>query len=305
MRTSIGLRVLVALGLLAGLGALSGCSTAAKADGGALRVVAAFYPLQFVVERVGGPDVQVTTLTRPGAEPHDVELRPRDLAAASDADVLVYLAGFQPAVDDVATRDGERAFDVTAAARLDLLAPGEDDAAGAGVKDPHFWLDPARLADVTSAVATRLAAADPGHAAGYRARADALRSDLAALDGAFRAGLARCAERDLVTGHAAFGYLARRYGLVQRSVTGLDPGAEPRAGDLASVTGFVRDNRVSTVYTEALASPAIAQAVADGGGARLAVLDPVEAITSESAGPDYLAVMRHDLAVLRAGQRCA
>src|SRR4051794_20602078 len=113
----------VTIGVLAGLGGLAGCSARARAADGPLRVVAAFYPLQFVVERVVGPDVQLTTLTRPGAEPHDVELRPRDLAAASDADLLVYLAGFQPAVDDVAAGDGARAFDVAPAARLDLLAP--------------------------------------------------------------------------------------------------------------------------------------------------------------------------------------
>ena len=293
---------------------LLGCGgerPARTSDGPA--VVAAFYPLQYVTHRITGREV--LSLTRPGAEPHDLELRPRDVATANDAEVLVYMRGFQPAVDDVADRLGNRAFDVSPAAALDLKAPEGEDHAGehadetAGAhadehNDPHFWLDPTKLAAVAQAVAERLAQADPAGAAGYRERAAALRAELTDLDGAFRSGLARCESRDLVTGHAAFGYLARRYDLRQRSVSGLDPSAEPSSGDLARVARFVRENKVRTVYTEVLANPALARTVASAGGAGTAVLDPVEGLTDESPGRDYLAVMRANLATLRQGQGC-
>ena len=277
--------------------ALTGCGDLRPARTGPPVVVASFYPLQFVGARVSG--AAVTSLTRPGVEPHDLELRPRDVATAHDADVLVYLRGFQPAVDDVADRLGTRAVDVSPAASLDVAS--EEDA---GSRDPHFWLDPTRLAAVAGLVADRLAATDPAGAAGYRQRATALEAELRSLDADFRAGLASCASRDLVTGHAAFGYLARRYDLVQRAVTGLSPDTEPSSGDLARITRFVRDNGVRTVYTESLVSPALARTVASSAGARTAVLDPLEGLADGATGSDYLTVMRANLATLRAGQGC-
>ena len=309
---------LLVVALVAAL-VLAGCGDArpARREGPPV-VVASFYPLQFVTARITGREV--LSLTQPGAEPHDLELRPRDLATAHDADVLVYLRGFQPAVDDVADRLGDRAFDVAPAATLEPVQPGGDahgdehgdehgdahgDEHGDEHLDPHFWLDPVRLSAVAQSVADQLARADPAGAAGYVQRAAALRDDLADLDEAFRSGLARCASRNLVTSHAAFGYLARRYDLEQVSVSGIDPAAEPSSGDLARLARFVRDNAVRTVYTETLANPALARTVASAGGAGVAVLDPVEGLTDESPGRDYLEVMRADLATLRQGQGCS
>jgi zinc transport system substrate-binding protein len=105
-----------------------------------------------------------------------------------------------------------------------------------------------------------------------------------------------------VTGHEAFGYLGHRYGLQQLGVTGLDPEAEPDAADLAAVAEFVRRQKVMTVYTETLASPDVARALAAETGVRTAVLDPVE---SRPDGGDYLTALRADLVTLRQGQACS
>jgi zinc transport system substrate-binding protein len=281
-------------------------------------VVASFYPLQFVTQRIAGDRAQVTSLTPPGAEPHDLELEPQDVAAVTEADLVVYLKGFQPAVDEaVAGEGGDAGVDVTPAARLDLAAVPEDhegeaeaeggaegEAEGAAGRDPHFWLDPTRLAAVADLVADRLAGVDAEGAATYRANAEKLRAELEALDGELRAGLATCTNKDLVTSHQAFGYLAQRYGLTQVGITGLSPDAEPQPADLARVTDFVRQHQVRTIYYETLVSPAIARTVAGETGARTAVLDPLEGLTEDSDGEDYLAVMRSNLAHLREGQPC-
>ena len=289
----------------------------------ALDVVASFYPLQYAVERVGGDAVRVTNLTKPGAEPHDLELSPRDVASLSEADVVVYLSGFQPAVDDaVSSQAADAGFDVASKARLDLEGTedehgheGEEHAEEEGHAeeeehaeehgtDPHFWLDPTRLADVGDAIAERLAQASPANAATFTANAAALRTDLTALDGEFEAGLVQCTNKNLVTSHQAFGYLAQRYGLTQVGITGLSPEAEPDAATIADVTDFVRANKVTTIYYETLVSPAVAQTVASETGAKTAVLDPLEGISDASAAQDYLGVMRANLAALRAGQPC-
>lgn len=284
-------------------------SPAASSSSGRLSVAASFYPLQWIAEQVGGDLVDVSTLTKPGAEPHDLELTPRDVAAVGDSDLVVYLSGFQPAVDDaVAAEAPDSAFDAADAAHLDLtytpIEGGTEVAAQAGATDPHFWLAPLKLADVVDALAERLGRVDPGHAADFTARAAMLRGSLVALDAEFRAGLSTCTNTDLVTSHNAFGYLAQAYGLDQVGITGLTPEQEPSAADLARVTTFVKDHDVQTIYYETLISPDIADTVASEAGVATAVLDPIEGLTDASAGSDYLAVMRSNLASIRAGQPC-
>ncbi len=302
-------RALTAL-LLTSVVALSGCSVASGSSAGGgkhLRLVASFYPLQWVAKQVAGPAATVDSLTKPGAEPHDLELSPRDVAKVSDADLVVYLKGFQPAVDAVVGKEaGGRGYDVSPAADLSLtytpIEGGQRQSEGA--TDPHFWLDPMRLSAVAAAFAIRLIKLDPANAATYRANADTLKTKLTALDGDFKAGLADCANKDLVTSHNAFGYLGQRYGLVQVGITGLTPDAEPKPADLAAVADFVRKNHVRTIYYETLISPAVARAVAAETGASTAVLDPIEGLNSKSAGKDYLEVMRSNLASIKKGQPC-
>jgi zinc transport system substrate-binding protein len=294
---------------LSACGGAADAPVAATGGGGGLHLVASFYPLQWAAEQVAGPGVSVGSLTKPGAEPHDLELTPQDVATVSDADLVVYLKGFQPAVDDaVAQGAADRSFDVSTAANLNLtytpIEAGQQHGDEAGATDPHFWLDPLRLAAVGDALAARLRTLDPTHASRYQANAAALRSKLETLDRDYKAGLADCANPDLVTSHNAFGYLAQRYGLTQVGITGLTPDEEPKPGDLAGVAKFVEKNHVRTIYYETLVSPAIAKTVAAETGARTEVLDPIEGLTRASQGADYLQVMRANLANIRKGQPC-
>ncbi|RZU30917.1 metal ABC transporter substrate-binding protein [Blastococcus saxobsidens] len=305
-----------ALLLLTGCGGSDGGAAAAGGDG--LSVVAGFYPLEWAASRIGGDLVEVSSLTAPGAEPHDLELTPRDVAGVSDADLLVHLGGFQAAVDEAAeSQAGDHSWDVAEVANLSLTASGddhehaEDEHAEEGhaedeeATDPHFWLDPTRLADVGDALAERLTELDPDGAETYEQNAAALREDLEALDQEMSAGLTDCAVDTLVTSHDAFGYLADRYGLEVVAISGISPSAEPSADQLAQISSLVTERGVTTVYTETLVDPAVAETVAAEAGVRTAVLDPLEGLTDESAGEDYLAVMRANLATLQEGQSCS
>jgi zinc transport system substrate-binding protein len=242
----------------------------------------------------------VSSLTPPGAEPHDLELTPKDVAKISDADLVVYLGGFQPAVDDaVKTEAKHHAENVAPAAHLDRSVTEQGEGTGT---DPHFWLDPQRLSAVSSQIEQRLAQLD---AASYQANLTSLTADLTTLDAEYRTGLADCANKDLVTSHQAFGYLSERYGMTQVGISSLSPDAEPNPAVLARVADFVRKNDVRTIYYETLVSPAIANAVAGETGARTAVLDPIEGITNKSQGRDYFAIMRANLKNLEEGQPCS
>jgi zinc transport system substrate-binding protein len=293
--------------------ALSSCASGTTGDpagDGTISVVASFYPLAFVTERVGGDRVDVTDLTPPGVEPHDLELSPRDVASVVEADLVVYLAGFSPAVDDAVTGEADgRTLDAGQFARLDLRSSGSSSDAGRAEgdgdgADPHFWLDPLRLADVADEVAVQLGELDPGSARTFQANAAELRRELEALDAEFAAGLADCDDRTLVTAHAAFGYLADRYDLTQLGIAGLSPDSEPTPATLAEISRFVADHGVTTIYHESLVSSAVADAVADETGATSAVLDPIEGLPGDAHGADYFSVMRANLASLRAGQGC-
>jgi zinc transport system substrate-binding protein len=285
-------------------------TTSATAEAGEpLQVEAAFYPLQWMAEQVGGDAVEVHNLAPPGAEPHDMELTPQDVARLQDADAVVILRGFQPAVDEaVGDLDEERVFDAAQATTLDLtytpIEEGELHDDEAGSVDPHFWLDPTKLAEVGDAFAEFLGGLDPDKADSFSENAGALREQLTTLDDELEAGLVSCESKDLVTSHVAFGYLANRYGLTQVGITGLTPEDEPSPADLAEVTNFVRENDVKTIYFETLVSPDLAETVAAETGAQTDVLDPIEGLNDESQGDDYPAIMRANLANLEKGQPC-
>ncbi|WP_053205772.1 metal ABC transporter substrate-binding protein [Jiangella muralis] len=297
---------------LAGL-VLTGCgdddNTASGGDG--LTVAASFYPLAFVTERVAGDHATVDNLTQAGGEPHDLELTARQVGEISDADLVVYLAGFQPSVDEAVEQNAEdRAVDVAGLVEL-LDEPehgdeedheGHDHGDLAG--DPHVWLDPTNLETIASAVADRLAEADPDNADAYRANADALNADLQELDQEFETGLAQCTQRVFVVAHEAFGYLAHRYDLEQVGISGIDPDAEPSPERLAEVHDVVREEGVTTIFYERLVSPDVAETLAGDLGVQAAVLDPIEGLTDDTADQDYFSLMRADLEALRTANGC-
>jgi zinc transport system substrate-binding protein len=282
--------------LIVGLAAALLTSIAACNDpatgSGPPSVVVGFYPMQFLTERVGGDAVKVNNLVKPGAEPHDLELKPQQRQEIRDARLVVHLAGFQPELDEaVATEAGDKAFD--AMAGVNKLGD-----------DPHVWLDPIRFAAIGERLADRLASLDAANAAAYRDRAAKLRTDLVALDSEYSDKLANCQRRDLVTSHEAFAYLADRYRLTQVPISGLSPEDEPTPQRLVEIARFAKEKGVTTIFFETLVSPKVAQTLAKEVGATAEVLDPIEGL-DEGSNADYLSVMRENLRRLTAALGCA
>ncbi|MFJ8884039.1 metal ABC transporter substrate-binding protein [Streptomyces sp. NPDC102402] len=297
-----------------GLTALSACSSSDAAEGGSdgkLDVVASFYPMQFLAEEIGGSHVSVTTLTKPGTEPHDLELSPRQVGGLSDADYILFLKGVQPAVDDAVAQAGvENTVD---AAKLTTLEKhgsevGHDHGHEEGEEhggeeeaglDPHIWLDPVKYAEVAEGVGKSLEKADPDHAADYRENTDALVTELNALNTAYETGLKDTATKTFITTHSAFGYLAERYGLTQEGIAGLDPEAEPSPARIDEIHHVAEEAEATTVFFETLASDRTARTLANDLGLKTGVLDPLEGITGKSAGADYIEVMESNLTALK------
>jgi zinc transport system substrate-binding protein len=288
--------LLTAAGLALAALSLAGCAStpggsAASAADGKPTVVAAFYPLAYAAEQVGGDSVHVASLTPPGLEPHDLELSAAQVAEIAAADVVLYVRGFQPAVDEAVDQQAaDKAIDVSAT--LDLI-PG----------DPHVWLDPANMSTIGTTIANRLAELDPADASTITTRGTRFASAMTELDATYAAGLAQCASRDIVVSHEAFAYLARAYGLTEVGLSGLSPEAEPSPARLKEVADLVTAKGISTIYYETLVDPKVAQTIADETGATTAVLDPLEGLKPGAAG-DYATIMATNLETLRKGQGC-
>jgi zinc transport system substrate-binding protein len=314
---SVSVRPLRILACLLALVAAAACASAEPAtttepkEPGQLRIVAASYPFQFVAQRVASDHATVASLTEPGAEPHDLELTPRQVASLTTASLVIYEKGFQPAVDEaVAQSENPQVVDTTTIVSLRPLTVGDDLGHGEGARpdralDPHVWLDPTSLIRIARVVEERLSAIDPDHGADYRRNADSLNRQLRSLDRSFSSGLARCVRTEFITTHAAFGYLAARYHLTQIGISGISPDSEPSPARIAEVQRVARDHGLTTIFSETLVSPAVARAVAGDLGLTTDVLDPIEGITGQSRGQDYLSVMSANLAALRKAGECS
>jgi zinc transport system substrate-binding protein len=306
-RRPAGLAALAAattIGLL-----LAGCgSDDPAAAGEGPQVLAAFYPLAFVAEHVAGPDASVSNLTQPGVEAHDLELTGQQVGRIASADLIVYLEGFQPAVDTAVSQNANgEALNVTDALTVldaDDEQADEDDGHGDLESDPHVWLDPTNMVAIAKAVADRLAEISPEHAEAFHSRAEDLGERLTALDDEYSTRLADCERRVFVTSHAAFGYLAHRYDLEMVGIAGIDPDAEPSPARLAEVQQVVRDEGVTTIFYERLVNPAVAEALANDIGVQTAVLDPIEGLTDETADEDYFSLMGANLDALEEANGC-
>ncbi|MFJ8827073.1 metal ABC transporter substrate-binding protein [Streptomyces sp. NPDC102467] len=309
----------VAATTVLGLTTLSACSSSDAADGkndGKLDVVASFYPMQYLAQEIGGGHVDVSNLTEPGQEPHDLEVSAKQRAQIEESDVALYLKGLQPAVDEAIDQSGTKTK-IDAASLTSLEKHGnevgghaeghsDEDADGhdhdSEGSDPHIWLDPVKYAEVAEGVGKALEKADPDNAADYKKNTAALLKKLDGLDTKFKDGLKDTGtdgSKVFITTHAAFGYLAERYGLTEEAINSLDPESEPSAARVKDLQKMAKADGVTTVFYETLVSDKTAKTLASDAKLKTAVLDPIEGITDKSKGDDYLQVMESNLAALR------
>lgn len=303
--------------------AVAGCATTGGEagapttdEGAAVEAMASFYPLEFLTARVGAGRVSVASLTPPNVDPHNLELSPRTVADLEAADLVVYLSGFQPAVDDAVALTGVTALD--AAEHTELRAGdhghdhghdhddehAHDDGHGHdhGPLDPHFWLDPTRMAEVATGLADTLTRIDPDGAQTYAENTAALTAELTELSEEYRTGLQQCAQDTIVVAHEAYGYLLADHEVHQEGLSGLDPETEPSPARLAEIGGIIERTGATTIFTEALLGSTVSETLAADLGVTTAVLDPLENQLDPAA--DYLDVMRANLTALRTALDC-
>lgn len=271
---------------------------------GKIQIVASFYPVSFFAQKIGGDKVLVRTITPAGVEPHDYDPTAQDIAQIERSDLFVLNGELEAWGDDIQQNlQNTKVRVVIAGKGLFTRAMKEE---GKAVNDPHVWLDPFLAQEEASAIADALVRIDTPNASYYRANEQELFTKLDTLNADYQTGLRLCQQYDFITSHAAFGYLALRYGLRQVSVAGPSPDEEPSARQVADIVDFARSKNITYIFSESLVSPKLSETIATEVGAKTLVLDPLEGLADAriQAGEDYFSVMRDNLKNLRLALQC-
>jgi zinc transport system substrate-binding protein len=271
-----------------------------------IKVMTSVFPLMEFAGAVGGENAQVRLLLPPGASVHTWQPRPSDIMRLSAADLFIYVgAGLEPWIPGLLKSLPAGKLKILVVA--DFLPLEKEDEAGRAGSDPHVWLDFGLDQIIVDRIAATLAQIDPARASGYRAAAARYDEELQRLDGLFSLGLSHCRHRTiLLGGHAAFGYLARRYHLNQVSLSGLSPDAKPTPHQMIEVIAWARDHNIRTVFVEANASPKMAGILAREIPAALLTLNPGANLNKREwdSGVTFIDIMEGDLKNLKKGLVC-
>jgi len=269
-----------------------------------LQVVASFYPLYYFASQIAGDKADVTNITPAGAEPHDYEPSTQDIGRIEKSSILIINGGQLEAWGDKIKEDLQsKNIEVVTATEGLVTQEFEEEEL---IKDPHVWLDPVLAKKEVEKIAQAFIKVDPVNKTFYESNEINLENKLGSLDKSFKEGLRDCQQKNIVTSHAAFRYIASRYGLIQISISGLSPDQEPSPKQLAEVTRFARTNNVKYIFFETLISPKLSETIAKEIGAKTLVFNPLEGLTKddEAVGKDYLSVQQENLASLRVALEC-
>jgi zinc transport system substrate-binding protein len=270
-----------------------------------LQITASFYPYYFFASQIGGNKVQVTNITPAGAEPHDYEPSSGDIVQIENSKLLILNGVVEPWSESIQENLKGKNTKVLIAGQ-GLFTQKVTDENGVYTTDPHVWVS-IRLAEKqVTTILNEMVQIDPINASYYKGNANKLLSSLNNLDQDYKKGLSSCQKKDIVTSHAAFGYLAADYRLTQIPIAGLSPDAEPSLEQLANITNFVKKNNIKYIFFESLVSPKLAETIAGETGAKTLVLDPLEGLTPDalSQGQNYLTVMQENLHNLEIALEC-
>jgi zinc transport system substrate-binding protein len=260
-----------------------------------LQVFASFYPMYFLAMQIGGDKADVRNITPAGVEPHDYEPSTRDIAQIESGNMLILNGGVEAWGDKMKYNlKGTKVKVITAGA-------------GLLTKDPHIWLDPILVKQEVVNIEKGFEEIDPKNAAYFQKNAKELNIKLDQLNTDFKQGLSSCQQKDFITSHAAFAYLAGAYGLRQISISGLSPDQEPSARQLADIAKFAKENNVKYIFFESLVSPKLSETIASEIGAKTLVLDPIEGISDDNIkkGKNYFTVMKDNLKNLQTALQCS
>ncbi len=280
---------------------LLGCKSEPQSGNQKVKVFSSFYPLAFLAEEIAGEKAEVTNVVPNGVEPHDFEPSSKIIAQVTDSDLFLYNgAGLDEWANQlVTTLNSDRPGLINSSAFVDVLEIG-------GQKDPHFWLDPNNLMKIADQIKEKLISVDPKNANFYENNNIQLQTKLKVLDSNFVDALKTCDTETFVSSHAAFAYLAKKYGLEMLAISGISPDEEPSSKKIAEIASLVKEYGIKYVFSETLLSSKISETIASETGAQILVLNPIEGLTNdeEKNGENYFSIMNSNLKNLKTALSC-
>ncbi len=317
----IGIVAVIGIGMFA----LINQSQNQKTKSSKLKVVTTIFPLYEMAKNIGGENAEVSSILPPGVEAHAFEPKPSDIARINEADIFVYTGKFmEPWAEDIiksVTNKNLIVVDASTGIAMNKEEEGDEHEHEAEVKnhadeeaghehggvDPHIWLDFDNAKVMTENIKRGFIQKNPENKTLFEGTAREYASKLTGLDTAYRQTLATCKSKTIVYGgHYAFGYLAKKYGLVYLAAQGLAPDAEPTAKDLASLVDQIKKENIGYIFYEELASPKIAETIAGETKAKMLLLHAVHNLTKDerAQGRTFLSIMTSNLESLKTGLDC-
>ena len=300
---------------------LSGCTREEQRPTSKLQVVTTLFPLYDFARIIAGERAEVTMLLPPGMEPHSFEPKPNDIIRISKAGLFIYTNRYMEpwaeqilkGIDSKVLRvvdagQGVRYMKANTSDEHDHDSHASHGAAGmAAVMDPHIWLDFSNAARMVDNILAGFVTADPANAASYRTHAGELKANLTALDQRYREGLSSCVRREFLHGgHFTFGYLAQRYGLEYRSLSGISSESEPSAARMAAMVREIRSSGARYLFEEELLSPRLTETLANEAGVAVLKLYGAHNLGKDDLqrGVTFIGLMDQNLLNLQKGLAC-
>lgn len=286
-----------------------------KADKNEVKVMTTFYPMYEFTKEIVGNTGEVVLLTPAGVEPHEYEPSAKQIAEIKDAKVLVYNSShMEEWVNDLKKDDKDVDF-IEASKNIPLMEfseeakateeEHEEEADREGEEhsdlDPHVWLSPELAKTEVSTILSALVEKYPAHKAEFEKNAGKFIASLGQLTEEYHSSLSKATQKNLVTQHAAFGYLTKEFGLTQVPIAGISPEEEPTPSKLAELKKYVKDHKISIIYSEETANKKVAETLSKEAGIKLEELNPLESLTEQQMkdGENYISIMKDNLEALK------
>lgn len=281
----------------------------ASQKGRTVKIMTSVFPLAEFARAVGGDFGEVEMLLPPGVEVHTWQLRPSDISKLSRANLFIHIGKqLEPWITKVLQGVINPDLVVLEAAQ-GLFLKDHEHHHGHGTEevDPHVWLDFEYDGLIVNRIADALCKLAPDHSDYFRSNADVYQEKLHQLDRKYRMSLGACKNRTfLVGGHAAFGYLAKKYNLNQVALYGINPDSRPTPRQLKEVVDLVRELDIKAIFIEVFVSDELARVISREAGLRILELNPGANLTraQNAAGLSFFNIMENNLENLKDGLSC-
>lgn len=252
-----------------------------------LKITVSIYPLKEFAEKIGGDKIEVTCLVPENMEPHDYEPKTKDFEDLTKSKLFIYNGlGMESWVDQV--------NEVIKGKELIILdsSTGVEARKEENAVDPHIWLSLKNAEIQSQNIKNTLVKLDEKNKDYYEANYSKFKEELESLDNEYKPKFDTLGKKNFITGHAAFGYLCRDFGLTQKSVENLFAEGEPTPKQLEDLVKFCKENNIKIVFSESLASPKVSETLAKEVGAKVV---PIMTLESKEDDKNYIEAMKYNL----------